>query len=70
MGMPEKIARIRWGFHSSMLSVNNILYQLKLLDGNRADERNKHHFYEAMDAFQSLSRKDQKEIQKKGLGLK
>lgn len=68
--LPETLARLRFHHHGNMLSLNNILYQLGIITGEKADKENEKHFYLAMDAFQNMSNRDKREIQRRGRGLR
>lgn len=69
MGLPEKLALVRFHYHGDMCSLGSILYQLGIKSREWADEFNKEHFFKAMEAFQSMSKRDQRKIQRKGSGL-
>lgn len=66
MGLPEKLAYVRFHHHGNMASLNNILYQLGLRSGEKADEIGKYHFMKAMETLQLMNNKDAKKIIKKG----
>lgn len=43
MDITERVARMRFVYHSNMVSVVNVLNQLNIIPDNKAEEMNKNH---------------------------
>lgn len=54
MDITKKIARVRFIYHSNMLDVNNVAYQLGLRKEIKAEERGKFHAMQCMDCLDRL----------------
>lgn len=61
----QKIAEIMFNYHGNMCSLNCILYQLGIRNGEKADELGKKHFFKAMEAYELTSLKFKRKIFKK-----
>ena len=51
MDITERVARMRFVYHSNMVSVVNVLNQLNIIPDDKAEELNKHH---AMTIFTDI----------------
>lgn len=65
MGIPEKIAKVRFSYHASLTSVGNILNQLGVLSDNKANAFNEKHLYKALGCLPFMSENDIKKLDKK-----
>ena len=54
MDITKTVAKLRLKYHLNMIDLVNIANQLKLMSDNKANNSNKHHFYECLDCYQRL----------------
>lgn len=54
MDITKKVAKARFGYHTNMLNVCNILNQLGLLKDEKAEEAMKFHVMESFDCLERL----------------
>lgn len=62
MDITKKVAELRLGYHLNMIDVYNVMYQLHLISGVKADQRNKAHLKECLDCYERLGYNFPKEI--------
>lgn len=62
--IPEMLAEIRFHYHGNMCSLNNILYQLGIRDGEVADKIGEKHFFKGLEAFQMMSEHQRRKYQR------
>lgn len=55
--IPEKLAELRFNHHGNMISLNNVLYQLGIRNGEKADAIGKEHLFKAIEAYDMTSKK-------------
>lgn len=54
MDITKKVAKIRFLYHANMLSVNNILNQLKIRNNEKAEAVGEYHTMECFDCLERL----------------
>lgn len=54
MNLPKIVASIRLKYHLEMIDVNNVLYQLHLRSGKKADKIGAKHTMASLDCFERL----------------
>lgn len=54
MDLAKKVAMMRFKFHANMTSIVNAANQLHILTDDKANEMNKHHVMECLDALERL----------------
>lgn len=54
MNLPKLVATLRLRYHLEAVDINNVLYQLHLRSGNKADRLGAKHCMAAIDCFERL----------------
>lgn len=54
MDITKAAAKIRLVYYLNMLDVVNVAYQIKLINGDKADMLNKSHLKECIDCYERL----------------
>lgn len=54
MDITKKVAKIRFGYHTNMLDICNVLNQLGVLKDEKAEKAMKFHTMESLDCLERL----------------
>ncbi len=54
MDIAKRVAKIRFMYHANMTSIVNVLYQLGIYSGDKAEVANKEHVFKAIDCLTIL----------------
>lgn len=54
MSVVKRVAKARFLYHANMASAVNVLNQLHLMSDEKANEKNKKHVFECLDALEHI----------------